>query len=223
MNIIELKNVSHKYSTKKTSEYVLKEVNLELQEGKIYGIMGPSGSGKTTLLNIIGGLLKPTSGEVSVDGNIITNFKEKELGDFRVNKVGYIFQRFNLVSFLNVEENIYLPLRIAKKNVGEYQAQCEKLLKNLGIFEKRKDYIHELSGGQQQRVAIARCLLSNPKIILADEPTGSLDSKNTENFMNVLSKTAKQNNITVILVTHNNEITRYCDEVLRIRDGIIKN
>lgn len=154
--IINLKNVSHAYKSEFIQVEVLKNVNLSLEQGKFYSIMGPSGSGKTTLLNILGGLLSPTNGDVYIDGENITQYKMKALGKLRLEKIGFIFQNFNLIPFLTVKENIFLQMRISKRNVKEYKDRYEELVIQLGIKEKENSYIHELSGGQQQRVAIAR-------------------------------------------------------------------
>lgn len=221
MEVIKIMNVSHTYDNNTNNELVLKSVNLSFEQGKIYSIMGTSGSGKSTLLNIIGGLIKPSSGQVMIDDEDIVSYSERKIGTFRLNNIGFIFQSFNLIPFLNVEENILLPIRMLKKDLKIYKEQCYSLLTRLEIIDKKNSYISELSGGQQQRVAIARALLNSPKIILADEPTGSLDSKNSEKFMDLLTEFCKENNITVLIVTHDNNIASYSDEIIEISDGMI--
>lgn len=218
MSII-LQKVSHEYATKYTTEKVLDDISMEFQNGKMYAITGPSGSGKSTLLNIMGGLLKPSKGSIWVDNENITNYTEKQLANLRVNKVGYIFQNFNLVPFLDVKENILLQLRIAKKDIKCYEETYNKLLKTLGLIDKEKAYMYQLSGGEQQRVAIARCLLAEPEIILADEPTGNLDLKNTENFMDLIKKIMKDIETTFIVVTHDNRVSSYCDVTFNLEGG----
>lgn len=217
--MIELENVSKIYSNEFVQDVVLKDINAKFEKGKIYGIVGPSGSGKSTLLKIIGGLLKPTTGEVIIDGTHIEKLNEKELADVRLNQVGYIFQDFNLVPFLNVKENILFPLRLSKKNIKDYDIEVANILRSLGIEDKMNFYVHELSGGQQQRVAIARCIIMNPSIILADEPTGNLDKKNTLSFLEVIKDIPNKLNTTVIIVTHDETIEKYCDHILCVEDG----
>jgi len=164
MEIIKLSSVSHTYGKINENEMVLKSINLSYEQGKIYAIMGTSGSGKTTLLNIIGGLLKPSSGQVIINNEDITKYSARRRGKFRLNNIGYIFQNFNLIPFLNVEENILLPVRILKKDIKKCKEKCELLLSQLDITSKKNSYISELSGGQQQRVAIARALLNSPSV-----------------------------------------------------------
>lgn len=219
--LIKLENVSHSYTNNYVEEKVLKSISLEIEEAKLYCVVGPSGSGKTTLLNIIGGLLKPTKGLVIIDNEEITKYSQKELADLRLNKVGYIFQNYNLIPFLTVKENILLQIRMGKKNVENYMKSYESLIEQLNIKDKENSYIYELSGGQQQRVAIARCLIIQPKIILADEPTGNLDSENTFNFLKLVKTILKDIDTTFIIVTHDERISKYCDKVIKISDGEI--
>ena len=221
MDIIKLKNITHKYEVANTSVPILNNINLKLESEKMYAIMGTSGSGKTTLLNILGGLIKPSEGEVYIGNKMISGLNEKEMAAFRLKNIGYIFQNFNLISFLNVEENIFFPLRLLKKNINNYKDKYKYLLKELDLEQKRFSYINEMSGGQQQRVAIARCLLVEPQDILADEPTGSLDSKNSAKVMEMLKKLHEENHITVVMVTHDEEMASYCDKVIKIKDGIV--
>lgn len=217
--VIRLKSVSHVYSNMYTEDKVLDDINLEFEKGKLYSIMGPSGSGKTTLLNIIGGLLTPTSGKVYIGNQDITSYNKRQLAELRLHEVGFIFQNFNLVPFLTVKENILLQVRLSKQKVGKYIDKYEDILSALGIKEKENAFVHELSGGQQQRVAIARCLLMQPKIILADEPTGNLDKKNTTIVMDVIRKIQNQSDICFIIVTHDERISEYCDKTVYIQDS----
>lgn len=223
MNLIKLNNISHRYINEGSEELVLKNINLSFEENKIYCIMGASGSGKSTLLNIIGGLLRPVSGEVLIGNEDITKLSESKMGKLRLTSIGYIFQNLNLLPFLNVEENIFLPLRLLKKDVNLYRESCKELLNKLDISNKDKAYISELSGGQQQRVAIARALLNTPKIILADEPTGNLDSENSKRFMEFLVNLCKEKNISVVMVTHDKKVAEYADEIINIKDGMVEN
>lgn len=219
--VIKLNQVSHLYSNGFVEERALDNISVEFCKSKSYCIVGPSGSGKSTLLNVIGGLLKPTVGKVYIDKQDITSYSEKELAELRLNKIGYIFQNFNLIPFLNVRENILLQLRIAKKDMRTYMRNYNNLISQLNIAEKEDSYINELSGGQQQRVAIARCLIMKPKIILADEPTGSLDSENTGKFIELTQNILREMETTFIIVTHNEQLTRHCDHTIRIIDGKI--
>ena len=221
MGII-LRNVSQVYESEYTKEQVLENVNLTLEKGKIYCMIGPSGSGKSTLLNIMGGLLQPTNGSVIIDTKDITKFNSEQLAELRVNKIGYIFQDFNLIPFLTVKENVLLQLRIAKKDVTSYKENYENIMKKLEIKDKENAYIHQLSGGQQQRVAIARCLIMQPDIILADEPTGNLDSENTEKFISLVQTIMKDLNTTFVIVTHDERLCDYCDHTIRVRNHNIE-
>lgn len=222
MPIIKLSGVSHSYKSKFVETKVLKDINLEIEQGKTYSIMGASGSGKSTLLNILGGILIPTTGDVYIDGTNLAKLNEEKRSNFRLNNMGFIFQTFNLIPFLTVEENIFLPLRIQGKSLDVYKESYNFLMKELGIKEKEKSYINELSGGQQQRVAIARCLIGKPKVVFADEPTGSLDSKNSKAFMKLLGEVSKESNATVVVVTHDESVASFTDEIVSIEDGEIK-
>lgn len=220
--LIKLENVSHSYHNKYVEEKVLKDINLEIEEEKLYCVMGPSGSGKSTFLNIVGGLLKPSKGSVYVDSEDITKYTQKQLAELRLNKIGYIFQNFNLIPFLTVKDNILLQVKLAKKNVKEYMPYYESLVTRLKIKDKEDSYIYELSGGQQQRVAIARCFIIKPKIILADEPTGNLDSENTMIFIDMVRTILEDSNTTFIIVTHNERLSEYCDKTISMVDGKIE-
>lgn len=195
------------------------KVNIDIHKGEFVTIVGTSGSGKSTLLHMLGGLDYPTSGKVVINGEDISKLKKDDLSIFRRRNIGFIFQGFNLIPVLSVYENIVLPIKADGKN--EDKEFIKEIMTWLGIWEKRDRYPSQLSGGQQQRVAIARALGTRPSIILADEPTGNLDSKNTDEVMNLLSNSAKKYNQTVVLITHNDEIAYRGDKIIRIEDGKI--
>lgn len=221
MVILETINLGKIYGKKQTKVNALNDVNLKINKGEFVAIVGPSGSGKSTFLHLIGGLERPSSGTIKVDGKDICCLSDKELAKYRRQKVGFVFQQYNLIPVLNVKENIELPLKL--DNVKIDKDYIEDLMKLLGI-EERKDHLpNQLSGGQQQRVAIARALAAKPSIILADEPTGNLDSKTTEEVMDLLKKSIKKYNQTLIMITHNNEIAKKADRVLSIIDGKLQD
>ena len=221
MVILETINLGKIYGKKQTRVNALNDVNLKISKGEFVAIVGPSGSGKSTFLHLIGGLERPSSGTIKVDNKDICCLSDKELAKYRRQKVGFVFQQYNLIPVLNVKENIELPLKL--DNVKVDKNYIEDLMKLLGI-EERKDHLpNQLSGGQQQRVAIARALAAKPSIILADEPTGNLDSKTTEEVMDLLKKSIKKYNQTLIMITHNNEIAKKADRVLSIIDGKLKD
>ena len=200
----------------------LNYVELQISAGEIVCIMGPSGSGKTTLLNLIGGLDKPTHGKVFVDGVDLTTLDGKELADYRLRKIGFIFQFYNLIPTLTALENVEVPLALAKIPKEERRDRAFDLLKTVRLEPRADHKPDELSGGEQQRVAIARALANNPSIILADEPTGDLDSKSTIMFMKMVKELNKQKNKTFILVTHDPQVVEQCTRAYTIRDGRIE-
>lgn len=210
---IKLTNISHSYNSK---DYVLKDFNLDIEKKEIVAIVGSSGSGKSTLLNIVGGNIEPTKGNVLLNGTDISKLNSKEFENFKLKNIGYIFQNFNLIPYLNVLDNILLPATLLKENRRKYEKRALELLEELNLKEKAYSNILELSGGQQQRVAIARALLLSPEVILADEPTGSLDRKNSDNFMEMLKKVASEGNVSVMLVTHDLKVSEYADRVVDI-------
>jgi putative ABC transport system ATP-binding protein len=212
--MIKLENVEKSYGNTK----VLKGINLEIEKGGFVSITGSSGSGKSTLLNLIGGMDKPENGRIIVDGEDISSYTDEELTLYRRKKVGFIFQFFNLLPNITVFENIMMPLLINgfedKKKVFEY-------IKRTGLEDKENAYPYQLSGGEQQRVAVARALIHNPGIILADEPTGSLDSETGKKIMELIKQLVEETRKTVILVTHESYIAEYAHRIVRIKDGMI--
>lgn len=216
---VELRKISHMYGKEDVRNSILDKVDITFSKDKMYAIMGPSGSGKSTLLNIIGGLLKPTSGSVLINNEDITQYDEDQLAELRIHNVGFIYQNFNLIPFLTVKENILLQVRLSKKDVNKYKDSYCNLLDTLNIKKKENDYISTLSGGEQQRVAIARCLLMEPQIILADEPTGSLDAKQTKEIMKLLQRITMGRKTLTIIVTHDDIVSSYCDSIFYLEDG----
>lgn len=219
MSLIEINKVSKVYGAGSTEFYALKEVSFTAEEGEFAAILGPSGSGKSTLLNIIGGLDKPTSGSVKMNGMELSNSNDKKMADYRRKEIGFVFQSYNLIPTLNVKENILLPMLLDHRKPDE--AYMEELLSLLGILEKKNDYVHQLSGGQQQRVAIARALANKPHIILADEPTGNLDSDTSRDVMNLLIASAKKYHQTILMITHNADLATLANRIIRIESGRI--
>lgn len=219
MNILETIELRKIYGTGDTAVHALDGVNLSVQNGEFVAIIGTSGSGKSTLLNMFGGLDRPTSGSVVVDGNDIFTLKDEELTIFRRRKIGFVFQNYNLVPVLNVYENIVLPIELdGNKPDKDY---VDKIISTLGLESKLQNLPNNLSGGQQQRVAIARALAAKPAIILADEPTGNLDSKTSQDVLSLLKVTSDKFKQTVVMITHNEEIAQLADHIIRIEDGQI--
>lgn len=199
--MIKLENIKKVFSTEEVETWALREVNLEVQEGEFVAIMGPSGCGKSTLLNILGLLDNPTEGVYTLNGKDVSTLMENERTEIRKGVIGFVFQSFNLIDELNVYENIELPLLYMETPIKERKERVEAVMDRMAISHRRNHFPSQLSGGQQQRVAIARAVLPNPKIILADEPTGNLDSKNGKEVMNLLSELHKDG-ATIIMVTH---------------------
>jgi putative ABC transport system ATP-binding protein len=210
--MIKIKNLYKYYGT----QLVLKNINLEIKKGEFISIMGSSGSGKSTFLNLIGGMDLPDKGEIIVNDETITKLNDEKLTKYRRKKIGFIFQFFNLLPNLTVFENVQMPLLL---NGGVDTQKVEKLIEKVGLKGKENYYPHQISGGQQQRVAIARALIHNPEIILADEPTGSLDSKTGESIMELISQIAEETKKTVILVTHEDNIAKYSQKIIKMKDG----
>lgn len=219
--MIQLKNISKRYKMGKEIFNALDDVNLNIENGDFMAIVGPSGSGKSTLMHIIGGLDKPTTGQVMVDGKDISTLKEKELAKYRSTKTGFIFQNFNLEATQTALENVMMPLIFAGVSGKKRVEMASEALEKVGLKDKMRNKPTEMSGGQRQRVAIARALVNNPEIIFADEPTGNLDSKSGTQIMDLL-KSLNSKGYTIIMVTHNNEQAKEVKSVVTIKDGKIE-
>jgi len=219
MNILSTHNLTKTYGTGDNVVHALTDVSLDIEEGKFVSIIGSSGSGKSTLLNLLGGLDRPTSGDVILDGKAIFEMDDEALTIFRRRKIGFVFQNYNLVPILNVYENIVLPIELDGTKIDT--AYVDKIMDVLGLSEKKFSMPNQLSGGQQQRVAIARALAAKPSIILADEPTGNLDSKTSMDVIALLKLTGKEFAQTIVMITHNEEIATMTDQMIRIEDGRI--
>ena len=219
MTVIEVKNLNKIYGSGEAEVKALKNINLNLEQGEFVAIVGQSGSGKSTLLHLIGGVDIPSSGEVIIDGKNIYKLKEKELSILRRRKLGFIFQFFNLIPVLTAQENIEMPVLLDNEKIDK--KYMNELLRILGLEERKNNYPSQLSGGQQQRVSIGRALANKPSIILADEPTGNLDSKNSKEVLELLKYCAKKYNQTLILITHDINIAKSADRVITIEDGEI--
>ena len=219
MSILQTTELKKYYGTKPNITKALDGVNLSVEQGEFVAIVGTSGSGKSTLLNMIGGLDVPTSGKVIVDGRDLSTLKDEQLTIFRRRKIGFIFQNYNLVPVLNVYENIVLPVELDGNKIDK--KFMKEVVQILGLEDKLNNMPNNLSGGQQQRVAIARALVSKPAIILADEPTGNLDSKTSSDVLGLLKVTSQKFHQTLVMITHNNEIAQLADRIIRIEDGRI--
>lgn len=219
--VIETKDLGKIYGSKAVAFTALHGINLKVEEGEFLGIMGPSGAGKTTLLNLLSTIDVPTTGNIIFNGKDITQLKNKELSLFRRDKIGFIFQDFNLLDTMTVEDNIALPLALSKVNHKEIQNKVKQLSEFFGIDRHLKNYPYELSGGQKQRTAAARALITEPSVIFADEPTGALDSKSSAELLQCLSSMNEKFNKTVIMVTHDAFAASYCKRILFIKDGKI--
>jgi len=222
MTLLEVKNLQKIYTTKSGANNVeaLKDVSFSVEEGEYVAIMGESGSGKTTLLNILASLDKPTKGEIILGGKKTTDIKEKDLAAFRRENLGFVFQDFNLLDTFTLKDNIFLPLVLSSKPYSEMQTRIEPLAKQLGIEELLDKYPFEVSGGQKQRAAVARALITNPHIILADEPTGALDSKASDSLLNLFNK-INEDGQTILMVTHSTKAASHAKRVLFIKDGVV--
>lgn len=222
MDVLQVNHVSKQYGEKENAVHALRDVSFRIGQGEFAAIVGTSGSGKSTLLNLIGGLDMPSEGEIIIRKHNIAGLKRKELTIFRRRNIGFVFQNYSLMPVLNVYDNVALPVTFDK---GKYvdHSYIEGLLRELGLWEKRKRFPNELSGGQQQRVAIARALANKPALILADEPTGNLDSRTTVEAMGLLKNSCKKYNQTMMMVTHNESLAVSCDRILHIEDGRLLN
>ena len=219
MEILRVENLSKVYGKGTTQVTALDNISFKVEKGEFVAIVGASGSGKSTLLHLIGGVDRPTSGKVFIDGKDIYKFSDDELAIFRRRQVGIIYQFYNLIPILNVEENITLPLNLDNREVDK--KRLDKLINLLGLNNRRTHLPNELSGGQQQRTAIGRAMITNPAIILADEPTGNLDSKSSDEIVELLKKSNRDYNQTIIMITHDMEIAKFADRIIKIEDGKI--
>lgn len=219
MEILRVENLSKIYGKGQTQVKALDNVSFKVDKGEFVAIVGASGSGKSTLLHLIGGVDRPTSGKVLIDGKDIYKYNDDELAIFRRRQVGLIYQFYNLIPILNVEENITLPLSLDNREINKQK--LDELIKVLGLESRRKHLPNELSGGQQQRTSIGRAMITNPAIILADEPTGNLDSKASDEIVELLKKYNKDYKQTIVMITHNMEIAKCADRIIKIEDGKI--
>ena len=219
MDIVTMEQVTKVYGENETRVWGLHNVDLTVEKGETLAIVGASGSGKSTLLHVMGGVDTPTSGKIVVDGKDITKMNDEQMSVFRRRKIGFVFQEYHLIPVLSVEENIMMPILLDhRKPDKEY---VEHIMELLGIVDRRKHLPNQLSGGQQQRAAIARALANRPALILADEPTGALDSKNGSEVIALLQNSVKQLNQTLVLITHNIDLAREADRIVKIADGEI--
>ena len=219
MEILQAKDLTKIYGSDETTVHALRGVDLSVEKGEFVAVVGTSGSGKSTLLHMLGGLDRPTSGTVTVDGKDIFSLKDEALTIFRRRKIGFVFQAYNLVPVLNVYENTVLPVELDGREID--RPFVESVLETLGLSERISSLPSQLSGGQQQRVAIARALAATPAIILADEPTGNLDSKTSQDVLSLLKITSQKYAQSIVMITHNEEIAQMADRIIRIEDGRI--
>jgi putative ABC transport system ATP-binding protein len=219
MEILRVENLTKIYGKGTTKVVALDDVSFKVDKGEFVAIVGASGSGKSTLLHLIGGVDRPTKGKVYIDGNDIYDLDDDKLAIFRRRQIGLIYQFYNLIPILNVEENITLPLELDHQKVDVLE--LKNLLKTLGLENRKNHLPNELSGGQQQRTSIGRALITNPAIILADEPTGNLDSKASDEIVDLLKKSNRDYNQTIIMITHNLEIAKSADRIIKLEDGKI--
>lgn len=217
--MIKLTGINKVYHTDEIETQALENVNLEVKKGEFLSIMGPSGCGKSTLLNIIGLLDRPTSGEIEINGTNVQGMKDKDMAVFRNRNLGFVFQSFHLINSLNVLDNVELPLLYRKVGAKERRAAAQAVLEKVGLSHRMRHFPTQLSGGQCQRVAIARAIIGNPEIILADEPTGNLDSKMGAEVMDILNRLNQEEGRTIVMVTHNEQQARQTQRIIRFFDG----
>ena len=222
MNVIEISGVKKDYALGETTVHALKGIDLEVKKGDFFSIVGPSGSGKTTLLNIIGCIDTHSAGSIKIQGEEISGLKDREITNIRLNKIGFIFQTFNLIPVLNIRENVEFPL-LLMKNISkkEIDKRVGKLIKEVGLIEYIEHKPSELSGGQRQRVAIARALVTNPDIVLADEPTANLDSETSKQILELMKRLNEVENTTFIFSTHDPDVLKYANRIVKIKDGTL--
>jgi putative ABC transport system ATP-binding protein len=221
MSIIEIKGLNKVYDEKSVPVHAVNGITLTIEPGEFTAIVGPSGSGKTTLLNILGGLDDPTSGDVIIDGVKINKLSSRQKTDFRMRNIGFVFQSYNLIPVFTSEENVEFIMHLQGKQKEERESRTKELLEAVGLGDRMNSRPNKLSGGQQQRVAVARALASKPKFILADEPTANLDSKSTENLLDIMEKLNKEENITFIFSTHDQRVVNKAKRVITLQDGAI--
>lgn len=225
MEVLKVENVKKVYGSRfgGIKYTALNDINIKVESGEFVGIMGPSGSGKTTFLNVISTIDKPTSGRVIIEGRDITTLKEPYLSDFRRKKLGFVFQDFNLLDTMTLRENIVLPLALSKTPYSTIEKRLSDISRKLGIDDVLKKYPYEVSGGQKQRAAAARAIITQPSLILADEPTGALDSKSSKELLNSFEYLNDKNNATILMVTHDAFAASYCKRIIFIKDGRLFN
>lgn len=221
MEILKVQHLSKTYGKGENQVNALKDISFALEQGEFAAVVGESGSGKSTLLNCIGALDTPTQGHIYIDGNDLFSMKEEQRTIFRRRNIGFVFQSFQLVAELSVEQNIMFPILLDYRQPE--QSAVNEILEVLGLTDRRHHLPSQLSGGQQQRVAIGRALITRPKLILADEPTGNLDSKNSQDVIDLLLKASRHYQQTILMITHNNNLTTSVDRVLRVSDGVMTN
>ena len=221
MGNIKTVNLIKEFGEKDNKVRVLDDIDIEIKDGEFVSLMGPSGSGKSTLLYLVGGLDKPTKGKVLINGKDISKLSDNEMSKLRRRDIGFVFQFYNLVQNLTVEENIMLPVVMNGEKEFNYRERLDYILKTIGLEDKRKSLPKELSGGQQQRVSIARAVILNPSIIFADEPIGNLDSKSGKEVMELFKKINEEEHITILQVTHSEESAKYGNRIIRLKDGKI--
>jgi len=219
MNIIEIKDLVKIYDQDTVPVYAVNGIDLSFEQGEFTAVVGPSGSGKTTFLNMVGGLDKPTSGDILIDNVNIIKLNSSQITDFRMRNIGFVFQSFNLIPVLTAKENVEFVMQLQGRSKAERDKRTDELLEEVGLTEKKNVRPNKLSGGQQQRVAVARALASKPKFILADEPTANLDSKSTENLLDIMEKLNKEENITFIFSTHDARVVKKARRIITIEDG----
>lgn len=219
--MVEVHHLYHEFIMGKLKVPILHDINFKINQGEFVSLCGSSGSGKSTLLNLIAGLMKPTKGDIFINNSKISVMSEKELCYFRQKNIGFIFQSYNLMSYLTAKENVELPLIFLGMGKKERLLKAEETLEIVGLKDRMDHRPTELSGGQQQRVSIARALAANPPVVLADEPTGNLDSKIGQDILRLLKKINKENNTTFLIVTHDNELAAECDRIFNMKDGYL--
>lgn len=217
--VLETINLFKTYRVGTENVQVLNDVNLEIEAGEFVSVMGPSGSGKSTLLYLTGGLDKPSKGTIKIMNEDISTMSDNKISLMRRKHLGFIFQFYNLIPNLNIVDNVMLPALLDRKKIKDYRKKAEELIEIVGLSDRKKHTPRELSGGQQQRVAIARALINEPELILADEPTGNLDSSSGEEIMKLLQKINKEKNKTIIMVTHSQEASHYSKRIINMKDG----